>query len=401
MPMLLSLLLPGASGWAASAPRVPAPRSLSPRAPVVAAVASLYDTPVIAREAPAPLGPDPYKVVNDDLEYIKNSIRKVLSEKGSGGGALARNEVLTMAAREFMQRKGKSFRPMLVLLVGRATGADFVAEPRHTKLAVIAEMIHTASLIHADVLEEDLDRVDQEDDRMGTVVHQEVALDVGNKVCILAGDFLLAKAAVELSLLCNSDVTAIVAGGLEQICEGGMKSYDPSEGDASMSRSLDEPLDACRRRHAQLIGNACQAAAVISGHEADSTVAMGVLEFGVELAMAQLLCQEAQEAEKLIKAAKGRGAIKAAPVPSAPLYASMEKEPQLRTLLLQRDTYAAQALELVERGGGVARTWELAAESAQNAANLLQILPASAARDALVVLCHKVLNADDPNDPRS
>ena len=222
MPMLLSLLLPGASGWAASAPRVPAPRSLSPRAPIVAAVASLYDTPVIAREAPAPLGPDPYKVVNDDLEYIKNSIRKVLSEKGSGGGALARNEVLTMAAREFMQRKGKSFRPMLVLLVGRATGADFVAEPRHTKLAVIAEMIHTASLIHADVLEEDLDRVDQEDDRMGTVVHQEVALDVGNKVCILAGDFLLSKAAVELSLLDNSDVTELVARGLEAICEGGM-----------------------------------------------------------------------------------------------------------------------------------------------------------------------------------
>ena len=74
---------------------------------------------------------------------------------------------------------------------------------------------------------------------------------------------------------------------------------------------------------------------------------------------------------------------------------------RLGSLLLQRDTYAAQALELVERGGGVARTWELAAESAQNAANLLQILPASAARDALVVLCHKVLNAADPHDPRS
>merc|ERR1719387_721181 len=122
-----------------------------------------------------------------------------------------------MAAREFMQRKGKSFRPMLVLLVGRATGADFVAEPRHTKLAVIAEMIHTASLIHADVLEEDL---------MGTVVHQEVALDVGNKVCILAGDFLLAKAAVELSLLESSKVTEIVASGLESICEGGMRAYN-------------------------------------------------------------------------------------------------------------------------------------------------------------------------------
>ena len=37
---------------------------------------------------------------------------------------------------------------MLVLLVGRATNPDFVISKRHFKLAVIAEMIHTASLIH-------------------------------------------------------------------------------------------------------------------------------------------------------------------------------------------------------------------------------------------------------------
>ena len=151
LPMLLSLLLPGASGWAASAPRVPAPRSLSPRAPVVAAVASLYDTPVIAREAPAPLGPDPYKVVNDDLEYIKNSIRKVLSEKGSGGGALARNEVLTMAAREFMQRKGKSFRPMLVLLVGRATGAVQPFDGSADLRTELAELRRSVQALHEKV----------------------------------------------------------------------------------------------------------------------------------------------------------------------------------------------------------------------------------------------------------
>ena len=67
---------------------------------------------------------------------------------------------------------------MLVLLVGRATGPDFVTDARHTKLAVISEMIHTASLIHADVLEEH-----ETDSTQGTLVHQEVALDVGNKVC--------------------------------------------------------------------------------------------------------------------------------------------------------------------------------------------------------------------------
>ena len=46
------------------------------------------------------------------------------------------------------------------------------------------------------------------------------------QVCILAGDFLLAKAAVELSLLESSSVTEIVARGLEAICEGGMRAYN-------------------------------------------------------------------------------------------------------------------------------------------------------------------------------
>ena len=43
------------------------------------------------------------------------------------------------------------------------------------------------------------------------MVHQEVDFDVGNKVCILAGDFLLSRASVELSLLDNADITEIVA----------------------------------------------------------------------------------------------------------------------------------------------------------------------------------------------
>ena len=72
----------------------------------------------ITREGVAPAGPDPYKLVRDDLEYIKASIKQMLSSNKGEGASLAKNEVLTMAAREFSQRKGKSFRPMLVLLVG-------------------------------------------------------------------------------------------------------------------------------------------------------------------------------------------------------------------------------------------------------------------------------------------
>ena len=164
----------------------------------------LSDAPIvlapIALEAPP--GPDPYKLVHDDLAHIKASIKKLLKSKSGETSALSSNGVLTMAAREFMDRKGKSFRPMVVLLIGSATHPDFTTGNLHSKLAVISEMIHTASLIHADVLEDH-----ETDTSQGTLVHQEVTLEVGNKVCILAGDFLLAKAAVELSMLENSAVT--------------------------------------------------------------------------------------------------------------------------------------------------------------------------------------------------
>lgn len=72
----------------------------------------------ITRDGVAPAGPDPYKLVRDDLDYIKASIKQMLSANKGEGASIAKNEVLTMAAREFSQRKGKSFRPMLVLLIG-------------------------------------------------------------------------------------------------------------------------------------------------------------------------------------------------------------------------------------------------------------------------------------------
>jgi hypothetical protein len=142
------------------------------RMPSLMSMSTLTAT-VISRNVPAPVGPDPYKLVIDDLDQIKAGLKKVLTSKGKGtSSALSSNEVhrpphtlpvrpnsrcqclplhqtspsegcslaatptpaclqgalrfspqpppflfqvLSMAAREFMERKGKSFRPMLVL----------------------------------------------------------------------------------------------------------------------------------------------------------------------------------------------------------------------------------------------------------------------------------------------
>jgi len=350
-------------------------------------------TAPITRDGAAPAGPDPYKLVRDDLEYIKASIKQMLSSNKGEGAAMAKNEVLTMAAREFSQRKGKSFRPMLVLLVGRATSPDFVTDVRHFKLGVISEMIHTASLIHADVLEEN---TDMSDSSQGTLVHQEVALDVGNKVCILAGDFLLSKAAVELSLLDNSDVTELVARGLEAICEGGMMESDNDRDAADAGLSLERYLGASMSNTAQLIGNSCHSSSILSGHDVDSIVAQACMSFGEELALAQQLVTEAEEMTDLLKTC--RRSTKKWPTslaPTAPLLIASDTYPlELRPIIARgysQPADAAQTIELIDRSRAIFKTLQMAGDHAQAAADALEVLPKSSARDALYVLCYKVL----------
>lgn len=370
------------------------PISQHPRS-VVAARTSLVTLAADTLDVEAPRGPDPYKLVQDDLDYIKRSIKRMLTSSKGDTGALTSNGVLTMAAREFMGRKGKSFRPMLVLLIGRATDPDFVTDARHTKLAVISEMIHTASLIHADVLEE------HETDR-GTLVHQEVALDVGNKVCILAGDFLLAKAAVELSLLESSHVTEIVARGLEAICEGGMRAYNSTVVPESLEAlTLDEHLKTVRESIASLIANVCQSSAILSGHEPDSNVAQACRLYGEHLAFARHLIGEAEEIDSALRQSRRNPKSLPALLPRgvhgvarAPILIAAEAHPEVRSILtgVADGTDApARAAELLEQSGAVQATRVLAQEHAQAAADAIEALPSSPTRDALVVLCHKVV----------
>lgn len=339
-----------------------------------------------------PSGPDPFKLVQADLELIKSSIKKMLQANKGTGVSLAQNEVLTMAAREFTQRQGKSFRPMLVLLIGRATNPDFVTDVRHFKLAVISEMIHTASLIHADVLEEN---ADVSDTTQGTMVHQEVALDVGNKVCILAGDFLLSKAAVELSLLDDDDVTELIASGLEAICEGGMLSGEVSAAIDDGS-GLDCYLGASAQNLGELVAVCCRSSAILSGHAADSVEALACESFGKDIATAQQLVTEAEQIETLIKACKRNHKWPGNVAPSAPLLYTADQYVELRPIIdrgFSHPSDVAKTVELLERSRAVKHTLRTAAEHAQGAADALEILPSSAARDALRVLCHKVITS--------
>ena len=83
--------------------------------------------------------------VKDDLRMLTDNLKQLVG---------ARHPILYAAAEHLFEAKGKSMRPALVLLVSRATMSDRDITSRHRRLAEITEMIHTASLVHDDVLDE-------------------------------------------------------------------------------------------------------------------------------------------------------------------------------------------------------------------------------------------------------
>ena len=125
---LLVALVGGASGWAAQ----PHFRQQHRRAELSM---SLQATP-ITRLGLVPPGPDPYKLVRDDIELIKSSIKKMLSTNKGTGASLAQNEVLTMAAREFTARQGKSYRRMVKTPPATAPEPGACASPRRPGICV-------------------------------------------------------------------------------------------------------------------------------------------------------------------------------------------------------------------------------------------------------------------------
>ena len=171
--------------------------------------------------------------------------------------------------------------------------------------------------------------------------------------------------------------------------------------EALESLTLDDHLATVGESIASLIANVCQSSAVLSGHEPDSTVAMACKLYGENVAYARHLVGEAEEIDAALrKSRRDPGSLpKLLPrgvhgVARAPILIAAESYPEVRAIL----TGAADGsdapegcAELLERSGAVAKTRELALHHAQEAAEALEALPPSATRDALMVLCHKVV----------
>lgn len=236
---------------------------------------------------------DPFQSVLPDMRRLKRKIKSVIDKKlGSGDDA---HPALKSSSREFFERNEKTWRPMIALLLSRVFDGTSLeaADPAHHDdamvIAEIVEIMHTSTVIHDTVLE------DYEAFEKGNMAHRIYSSSIaGNKISILAGDFLLSRASVLLSSLRNTDVVEIMAGALESIMMAQMQLHRPTD-DAPVG--MDAYVSNLRTRTGNLLASGCQCAAMMAGHTKDSKEAIAAFEYGMNVGVAYQLVKDLQITE--------------------------------------------------------------------------------------------------------
>ena len=164
-------------------------------------------------------------------------------------------------------RSGKMLRPGLVLLSGLCCGEIL---PVHITVAAITEMVHEATLLHDDV-------IDEGDIRRGNATVNRL---FGNETAILAGDLLLSRASVICSSLAP-DINKVIAYATSQVCEGELAQLLQRD---NFQLSESEYIKIISQKTAALFSGCCKLGAVCSHAQQSQVEALDI--FGENIGIA-------------------------------------------------------------------------------------------------------------------
>ncbi|MEX2149184.1 MAG: octaprenyl diphosphate synthase [Steroidobacteraceae bacterium] len=305
-------------------------------------------------------------LVADDLAAVDAEIRTQLASDVA---------LVNQVGDYIVEAGGKRLRPLLVVLAARAAGAT---DSAHIPAAALIEFIHTATLLHDDV-------VDDSARRRGRDTANEA---FGNPASVLVGDFLYSRAFQMMSALESPAVIRVMADATNTIAAGEvlqlMNSGDP---DTTEIRYL----EVIYRKTARLFEAGAQIAAIVAG--AGPEVEAALTRYGKHLGIAFQLIDDALDYRgDEQELGKNVGGDLAEGKPTLPLiHALRHGDPasaaMIRSAIAQGGTAEQAPIRaVVESTGGLDYTARLAENEAVQAMEALADVPASAYRDALAAL---------------
>ncbi|MFT3857395.1 MAG: octaprenyl diphosphate synthase [Aquabacterium sp.] len=270
---------------------------------------------------------------------------------------------------------GKRVRPMLLLLINRALGEG---SPHRHELAAVVEFIHTATLLHDDV-------VDESNLRRG---RQTANAMFGNAASVLVGDFLYSRAFQMMVSTNRLRVMDVLAGATNVIAEGEvlqlMNMHDPDI-------TVDDYLRVIEYKTAKLFEASARLGAVIADVPPD--VEESCAAYGRALGTAFQLIDDLLDYEgSTAELGKNIGDDLREGKPTLPLLVAMQRgTPEQRDIIRNAIVHGevermAEIVGIVRATGALEATREAAMAQAELAKSCLDVLPASEWREALLQL---------------
>ncbi|NNC22598.1 octaprenyl diphosphate synthase [Salinisphaera sp. USBA-960] len=310
--------------------------------------------------------------IGDDLSTVDTLIRKRLNS----------DVALINALGEYIIASGgKRLRPSLVLMTGQLCGANDNAQKL---LATIIEFIHTATLLHDDV-------VDQSTLRRG---QQTANMVWGNEASVLTGDFLYTRAFQMMTELRSHAVMEVMAAATNRIAEGEvmqlMAAYDSSV-------TEDRYLELVDRKTASLFSAGCELSARLAGCNETQCEAMRV--YGQQLGMAFQVVDDCLDyGQGNADYGKNAGDDLADGQPTLPLIYALgavdgQTSARLKSAVENGDANAlGEVTTAIESTGAISYTLDLAQQYATAAVRALDAFADRAERDRLVALAESLVD---------
>ena len=177
-----------------------------------------------------------------------------------------------------LKNGGKRIRPLLLMVSTKLCGREI--DERVIRHGCVVEYIHSATLLHDDV-------VDETTIRRG---RQTVNAKWGSDASILVGDFLISRSVLMLAADCDSRVIKAVSEATKFLVEGGLMEYTQAR---KLSVSEAHCLDVIRRKTASAMSLSCKLAALLS--EANPEQEKALVQFGTQFGMAFQLMDDAMD----------------------------------------------------------------------------------------------------------
>lgn len=284
--------------------------------------------------------------------------------------------LVNQIAEYIISAGGKRIRPVLVLLLANAYG---YRGTHHHDLAAVVEFIHTATLLHDDV-------VDESSLRRGRKTANAL---FGNAASVLVGDFVYSRAFQMMVAVENMRVMQILADATNVIAEGEvlqlLNMHDP---DVTEERYL----QVIRSKTAKLFEAAAQLGALIAGASDDAIESAA--EYGRSLGTAfQLIDDVLDYSGNATDIGKNVGDDLREGKPTLPLiYLMQHGTPEQRQLVRScietgDEQHFDEILSAITGSGALAYTKSEAEKAAQRAKNSISSLPNSHFKDSLLQLC--------------